>query len=159
MNKVRLLSRSIVQLAFVGSTLLIQASVVHAGGISNFEGVQCVAMSDDIGADTGKCADTTLADCKIPDWFPTDSASYAGTVTTVDSYPMSATVRYNDVSYASPDETPWVDYRRYEHDWYSEAGTLYGPALPSWGHLWNAYDRTGLIKSVSCDVHGTLSYP
>ena len=80
-------------------------------------------------------------------------------MTSMQSYHLSSSVRYNELIYDAAVSTSWADYRRYEHDWYSQSDTAYGPTLPSWGHLWNEYDHSGLIKSVSCDVHGTTVFP
>jgi hypothetical protein len=120
-----------------------------ANGMNNFEGTQCVAAMLDLGYDAMSCADTDLFSCSAPDWFPAEPID----TTEVDSYPLSDTVRYNEADYSAG------SYTRWEHDWYSNSVTPYGPALSSYGHLWNEYVGTTLVKSVSCDVHGTVTYP
>lgn len=126
---------------------------VSANGISDFEGVQCVGEVSDLGLDASVCADTELPDCQIPDWFPT----YGIGVALGGSDEMNSTAgelnRYNEVNYAAGSYSHW------RHSWYSDVDVPYGPALPSSGHVWNQYAGTTLIKSASCDSHGTYSYP
>ena len=146
--------------AMSGLTIFGPGQVAHANGISDFEGVKCVSEAWDMGLDTAKCADASLPDCQIPDWFPTDAQDYAGVQTSLKSEPAwGGYIRYNELSYSPADGTPAVDRRYYVHEWYSEIDIAYGPALPSWGHLWKVSDSSGLLRSFSCKDSGTDSYP
>ena len=123
-------------------------------GISNFEGMQCVAAVADTNVDVTSCADDDLPACATPDWFPAGPVgSLIGGVDQMTSYKLDASTRYNQANYSAGSYINW------EHDWYSKIDTPYGPALPSGGHLWNEYNGSTLVKSVSCDRYGTFSYP
>jgi hypothetical protein len=144
----------------VGAVWILASPNSFADGISPFEGVQCVAFALNAGIDSATCTDTQLPDCKIPDWFPDNSQNYAGTQTSLKSEPAwGGYIRYNELTYSPADGTPEVDRYYFVHEWYSDIGTPYGPAIPSWGHLWKESDDAGLLRSFSCKNTGTESYP
>jgi hypothetical protein len=122
-----------------------------ANGTTDFEGTRCVFAALELGNYVTTCVDVELPDCQPPGWFPTGPT--AASSDEMNSYSLSDSVRYNEADYSVG------SYTRWEHDWYSRIDVPYGPALPSYGHVWDEYNGSALVKSVSCDEHGTVSYP
>ena len=138
----------------IGLFIQVNPSCSYANGISDYEGIQCVAQANDLGFDAVACIDADLPDCEAPDWFPTYAVgSSLGGSDAMNSFTLSSTLRYNEADYSVG------SYQRWEHDWYSKANVPYGPALSAYGHIWNEYNGSTLVKSVSCDERGTVSYP